>query len=78
MRIAEWWPKLQHRTREWLIANNDDVVPPAIMAEIAEAGGPPTSDSWWVADVDATGRVMPDEAIDWIEATANEESCTKS
>jgi hypothetical protein len=79
MPIAQWWPRLQQQTRDWLIANNGDVVPPAVMAEIAEAGGPTTSDSWWVAqDEEATGRVMPDEAIDWIEETANEEPPYKS
>lgn len=78
MPIAQWWPKLQQQTRDWLIANNGDVVPPAVMAEIAEAGGPATTDSWWVADQDATGPVMPDKAIDWIEETANEQSPPES
>src|SRR5690348_3229530 len=50
MPIEQWWPKLQQPTRDWLIANNGDAVPPAVMAEIAEAGGPATSDAWWVTD----------------------------
>jgi len=78
MPIAQWWPKLQPQTRDWLIANNGDVVPPPVVAEIAEAGGPATSDAWWVMDEEATGPVMPDEAIDWIEETANEESSADS
>jgi hypothetical protein len=79
MPIAHWWPQLRPQTRDWLIANNGDVVPPDIMLEIADAGGPGSSDSWWVAaDEDATGSVMPDEAIDWIEETANEESADES
>jgi hypothetical protein len=69
---------LQEQTRDWLIANNGDVVPPAVRAEIAGAGGPATTDSWWVADQDATGPVMPDQAIDWIEETANLESPDES
>jgi hypothetical protein len=78
MPIAQWWPRLRQQTRDWLIANNGDVVPPAVMAEIAEAGGPVTCDAWWVTDEDATGPVMPDEAIDWVEETANEESPAES
>ena len=74
MPIAQWWPELRQQTRDWLIANNGDVVTASIVAEIAEAGGPATSDAWWVTDEEAPGPVMPDEAIDWIEATANEES----
>jgi len=78
MRIEQWWPTLQQQTRDWLIANNGDAVPPAVRAEIAEAGGPATSDAWWVTGEDTTGPVMPDEAIDWIEETANEEPSTDS
>jgi hypothetical protein len=78
MPVAQWWPKLQQQTRDWLIANNGDVVPPAVVTEIAEAGGPATTDAWWVIDEDTSGAVMPDEAIDWIEEAANEESPTPS
>jgi hypothetical protein len=73
MPIAQWWPKLQQQTRDWLIANNGDVVRASVVAEIAEAGGPAASGTWWVVDEDASGPVMPDEAIDWIEETANAE-----
>jgi hypothetical protein len=73
MPIEQWWPKMQPDTRDWLIANNGDAVPPVVMADIAEAGGPAASDAWWVTGDDMTGPVMPDEAIDWIEETANEE-----
>ena len=38
MRIEEWWPKLDPETREWLIANNGDVVPTTVLGQIAEAG----------------------------------------
>ncbi len=74
MSIAQWWPRLLPQTRDWLIANNGDAVPPAIRAEIAEAGGPAPSDAWWVVEEDATGPVMPDDAVDWIDETANEEA----
>jgi hypothetical protein len=78
MLIAQWWPKLQPQTRDWLIANNGDVIPPTVMTEIAEVGGPATADAWWVTGEVGTGAVMPDEAIDWIEEIANEETPAES
>ncbi len=73
MSIEQWWTKLQPSTREWLIDNNGDVVPAAVVAEIAGVGGPASDDSWWADQSGAPGHYFPDEAIDWVEATANEE-----
>ena len=76
MSIDVWWPKLRLATRQWLISNNGDIVPGSIIEEITAAGGPTESDVWWVSQEDSTGLSMPDEAIDWIEEIANEESST--
>ncbi|WP_406633567.1 hypothetical protein [Pseudarthrobacter quantipunctorum] len=73
MGIEQWWTKLQPSTRQWLINNNGDQVPAAIVAEIAEAGGPASDDSWWASQDETPGHCFPDDAIDWVEATANEE-----
>lgn len=40
MTIQAWWPRLRPETREWLIANNGDVVPPVVVEEIAAQDGP--------------------------------------
>jgi hypothetical protein len=45
-----------------------------IMQEIQEAGGPSTSDAWWVTPDGSTGACMPDSATDRIEEIANDES----
>jgi hypothetical protein len=74
MSIEVWWPKLQPATRDWLIANNGDAVPAPIVEEITEAGGPVKSDAWWVGQDGSTDSFMPDEATDWIEEIANEET----
>lgn len=74
MNIQQWWPKLQPSTQQWLVDNNGDVVPNGIILEIVRAGGPATGDPWWDESGEAGGVVLPDEAIDWIEATANDES----
>ena len=73
MSIEQWWGKLQPSTQEWLIGNNGDVVPPAVVAEIAGVGGPAGDDSWWASQDDTHGHYFPDDAIDWVEATANDE-----
>jgi hypothetical protein len=74
MTIELWWARLRPETREWLIANNGDAVPPAIVEEIAAVGGPSASDAWWEEQEGSPGRCMPDEAIDWIEQVANDEA----
>ena len=76
MNIQQWWPKLQPSTQQWLVDNNGDVVPRGIVLEIAGAGGPPARDPWWDESDEAGGVVLPDEAIDWIDATANDEDPT--
>ena len=73
MTIDLWWPRLPAETRQWLMANNGDVVPPALMADIAAAGGPAVSDPWWFEPEGSSGGYMPDAATDWIEETANYE-----
>jgi len=53
--------------------NNGDVVPAEVVAEIAEVGGPESTDSWWANQNGAPGHYFPDDAIDWVEAIANDE-----
>jgi len=74
MKIEEWWPKLDSATREWLVANNGDVVPITILGQIAEAGGDVTSDALSIGDNGPGGFVLSDAAVDWIEETANHET----
>jgi len=64
MSIEQWWTKLQPSTREYLIDNNGDVVPAEVVAEIAEVGGPESTDSWWANQNGAPGHYFPDDAID--------------
>ena len=74
MSIEAWWPKLRQQSREYLIDNNGDVVPPELVVEIARAGGDIKTDAWWVGQRDATGFFLSDEAIDWIDEVANVET----
>ena len=76
MTMGSWWPKLPQETRDWLIANNGDAIPAAIVEEIAHAGGSVASDAWWVGQNGPTGFYFSDAAVDWIEEVANGETPT--
>jgi hypothetical protein len=78
MNIDEWWPKLDPSVQEWLIANNGDAVPPDILSQITAVSGDTGSDSPWAGDNGPDGFFLSDEATDWIEATANDESSAPS
>ncbi|MDQ0212290.1 hypothetical protein [Arthrobacter bambusae] len=73
MSIEHWWSKLKPSTQKWLIENNGDAVPPEVVVEITQAGGPIASDAWWVGRSGPSGFYFSDEAVDWIEAVANGE-----
>ena len=76
MPIHEWWPRLRTETREWLVANNGDVVPEAIAQEIRVAGGAlaPGCQGSASGDGETPGAHLSDAETDWIEAVANGES----
>ncbi|SMH28238.1 hypothetical protein SAMN06295885_0119 [Rathayibacter oskolensis] len=71
MDIEVWWPKLSDSAREWLIANNGDAIPEALVREIVAAGGAVRAES--DAD-DSDGPTLSDDSVDWIEARANDET----
>ncbi|KJC63547.1 hypothetical protein [Agreia bicolorata] len=73
MTIEQWWPNLNDATQAWLIAHNGEALPASVIAEIVAAGGVATSESTWVAEVGPDGLLPSDEAVDWIEAAANDE-----
>ena len=73
MDIENWWPNLQPSTRQWLIAHNGEALPAEVASEIRRAGGTVASDGSSVDEHGETGSVLSDDAIDWIEAVANEE-----
>ena len=74
MEIDEWWPNLDAQTREWLIAHNGEAVPTEVISKIQAAGGEVTTSARWMGESDADGFHLSDDAVDWIEATANDES----
>ncbi|MEO8221833.1 MAG: hypothetical protein ABI563_13730 [Specibacter sp.] len=73
MNIQDWWPLLDPSTRQWLINNNGDMVPPSILAQIKAVAGEAAADASCVGDDGPEGFSLSDEAIDWVEQAANDE-----
>jgi len=74
MDIAEWWPRLDALSRDWLIAHNGEAVAPEVLSAITAAGGVVAADAWWVGQQDGpAGFFFSDAAVDWIEEKANDE-----
>lgn len=73
MDSAEWWPRLGDGTRAWLVGNNGDALPPAVLTAITAAGGVAVSDAWWVGQNGPDGFFLSHAAVDWIEEKANDE-----
>mgnify|MGYP007030408443 FL=1 len=62
MTVSQWWNHVDAATQEWLMDHNGEDLAPEVAAAIIAAGGWATSD-----------EPLPDEDVDWIEATANGE-----
>ena len=74
MRIEEWWGNLGESSRQWLIANNGDAIPDAVVAAILEAGGAvDVVGSGDEAEDVPPGSYLSDDDVDWIEEVANDE-----
>ena len=74
MSIEQWWPRLTPESREWLIANNGDVIAPPVLEEITRVAGPISTAAWWVGRQEPSGWFLSDAAVDWIEGAANGEA----
>ena len=73
MDLEVLWPLLEQDSRDWLIANNGDVLSAAVLEDIARANGSVPRDGWWGLTEGPTGFQLSDAGIDWIEAVANGE-----
>lgn len=72
MGIEEWWTRLTSEKREWLIAHNGEALPADVVSAIRDAGDELDRTAWWW-DGTEDALTFSDQAIDWIEAVANDE-----
>ena len=75
MNILEWWPLVDVETRDWLVEHNGEPLPPNVIANIMAVTGGTTDSEWWAGE-SSGGPRLSDEAVDWIEAVANDEEPT--
>jgi hypothetical protein len=75
MYIHEWWPLVSAETRGWLIEHNGEPLPAHVIADVTAITGGTTDSEWWAGE-SADGPQLSDEAVDWIEAVANNEEPT--
>jgi hypothetical protein len=72
MDISQWWPLVRPDTREWLIAHNGEPLAAPIIDDIFSATKGTADPGWWAGE-SPEGPLLTDEAVEWIEAVANEE-----
>lgn len=72
MDIPTLWSRLDEPTREWLIEHNGEPLVPAVRDALVEANDG-SLDAAWFSEDDGDGPVLIDDAVDWIDAVANDE-----
>ena len=70
----EWWESLDQDAKEWLIEHNGETLPPEVLTKIVAAAGAVDSDPWWLGENTPDGLSLSDEAVDRLEAIANDEA----
>ena len=75
MNIPEWWPLVDAETRSWLMEHNGEPLPPHVITGIMAVTGGRTDPGWWAGESE-DGPQLSDQAVDWIEAAANDEDLT--
>ena len=73
MEISEWWPKLDAQSQAWLIAHNGEALTPEVLSRIESVSGSVASSASWAGERGPDGFFLSDDAVDWIETTANDE-----
>lgn len=70
MDIAQWWHRVDPQDQDWLIEHNGEPLPPPMLDAITAAG----ADDRWLGTIEPGGICLTDDAVDWIEGTANGET----
>jgi hypothetical protein len=73
MDMSQIWPGLTPSTRTWLVDHNGEPLPDDILEEILTVTAGQRDPRWWAGDSHEGGSQLTDQAVDWIEATANGE-----
>lgn len=73
MDMSQVWPRLASSTQTWLIEHNGEPLPDDIVGAILIATSGQKDPRWWAEESREGETQLTDEAVDWIEETANGE-----
>lgn len=73
MDMSQVWPRLATTTQTWLVEHNGEPLPDDILDEILTVTAGQRDPRWWAGDSHGGETQLTDEAVDWIDATANGE-----
>ena len=76
MDFPQIWPHLTASSRSWLVEHNGEPLPDELVAEIVRVTGGERSAQWWSGPPVEGQTQLTDEAVDWIETVANDETRT--
>jgi hypothetical protein len=73
MDMSQIWQGLATSTQTWLIEHNGEPVPDGILSEILTVTAGQKDPRWWAGNPQEGETQLTDEAVDWIDETANGE-----
>jgi hypothetical protein len=73
MDMSQIWPRLDTSTQTWLVDHNGETLPDDILHEVLTAARGQRDPRWWAGDTQQGETQLTDEAVDWIDETANGE-----
>ena len=73
MDMVQIWPHLATSTQTWLVDHNGEPLPDEVVDEVLTVTAGQRDPSWWAGDSQHGQTQLSDEAVDWIDQTANGE-----
>lgn len=73
MDMSQIWPRLSTSTQTWLVDHNGEPLPDDILDEVLTVTAGQRDARWWAGDSQQGETQLTDEAVDWIDETANGE-----
>lgn len=73
MDMSQVWPGLATSTQTWLTEHNGEPLPGDILSEILTVTAGQRDPRWWAGGSREGETQLTDEAVDWIDETANGE-----
>lgn len=73
MDMSQIWPHLATSTQDWLVDHNGEPLPDEILNEILTITAGLLDPRWWSGESRQGETQLTDEAVDWIDETANAE-----